>query len=934
MVNSAHIQKYLQRLQDKYQQWWKLYGLIDEEYEPFDFRVEVQTEEPAQEGALTQHSSEKKTILLPFPVLDGIDRYVAKEPVLIVGQPGSGKSTALVRFLLKSVEQARQDSLAPIPVLIELRRYKTQVGTLMLIQDSLKRLGLKDADIEELRVAERPFLLLLDGLNELPSKQALTDLRNFREDCSDLGISMVVTTRALDGDNLGIKRQLEIKSLTPSEIQRFLQTCLPQESKQRFQELSDRLRELGQTPLMLWMLYVVLKEPQGQIPNSRGELFRRFIQVYERKREEKIYLDEDNKLDGETRRWWTRLLKPLAFEMMRSGKSGEPTDFCLEILKRDAETICKDFLKAQAVNNYSDLAIRCLDALVRHHLIQLDLENREIKFCHQLLQEYYAAEWLLERLPELSDEQLKYYFLNYLKWTEAIGLMLGLIGENDFGRCGKEQAIRVVKLALGIDSPPAVDLMLGARLAGEVQHEFQAKTTRLISNLKTQQFPKVTYLGNTRSEYAVCDIKEFLANENLEIRKNAVKALGQISTQYSVEVLDITFNDKESVVREATAVALGKIGNERATQLLTQKIKDESDDKVRGNIADALGEIGSELAGFVLKKWKNQEDESAYTTIRIEVALCKIFGDIEKPELFKKIIPNEPLFEPDSLKNITEEDALDSLTEELKHETWTVRRKAVIRLSERKEEQKAFLALLQTVNDVEKIVRRESVYALRDTINPTAIPALLKALKDECPLVRRSAAFTLGNIRNQEAVYGLSQALQDSDRSVVVNSINALEKIGGEKAALVLIREFNKGDPRTCEKCLRAIGEIGHTIATPDLLRVLSDSKHPASSLVGMNFFQVLGKVADEKLLPDFLCWQAQAIESRNIEIFAKAIAAIQNCCQFYNYEIAQSDPPPAVKQASGVGNQEQTINIGSVGILNTGHVTIHGDQIGDTSNG
>jgi predicted NACHT family NTPase len=61
----------------------------------------------------------------------------------------------------------------------------------------------------------------------------------------------------------------------------------------------------------------------------------------------------------------------------------------------------------------------CLDDLLKYHLLQIRSEN-EIEFCHQLFQEYYAAEWLLQRLLNLTDEQLKYYFLNYLKWTEAI----------------------------------------------------------------------------------------------------------------------------------------------------------------------------------------------------------------------------------------------------------------------------------------------------------------------------------------------------------------------------------------------------------------------------------------------------------------------------------------------------------------------------------
>ena len=526
MGNSAVIENYLNRLLRKYQQWWKFYWLIDQEYEQFDFGVEVQTEEAIQEGIPTQRGSEKKTI--SFSVLDGIDLYARKEPVLLVGQPGSGKSTALMRFLLKAVEQAFQDPQAPIPVLIELRRCTIQSGGILtLIQETLERLGLESADIKKLRFGNRPFLLLLDGLNELPSRQALTELNNFRENCADLGIPIVVTTRALDADSLGIARKLEIKPLSPPEIQRFFQACLPFESKQRLQELSDRLRELGRTPLMLWMLYVVLKEPQGEIPDSRGELFRRFIQIYERKREEKIYLDEDSKLDGETRRWWTRLLKPLAYEIMRSGKSGEPTDFRLDISKQDAETICKDFLKAEEVNNYPDLAIRCLDALIRHHLIQLDPEKQEIEFCHQLIQEYYAAEWLLDRLPKLTDEQLKYYFLNYLKWTEAIGLMMG------FPETTEKQALAIVELALD-----KVDLRLGARLAGEVKPPLQEQTVTLIRTQKVPELLKVHLLGATRSVYAIPDLVHALQqHENLVLSTDAAIMLRDLGSPLLVDEL-------------------------------------------------------------------------------------------------------------------------------------------------------------------------------------------------------------------------------------------------------------------------------------------------------------------------------------------------------------------------------------------------------------
>ena len=93
-------------------------------------------------------------------------------------------------------------------------------------------------------------------------------------------------------------------------------------------------------------------------------------------------------------------------------------------------------------------------------------------------------------LPNLSDAKLKRDYLNLLKWTESLALMLGLVED-------ETQALQVVRLAL------EVDLMLGARLAGEVREEFQEKTVRLISGMDVPQNLKIELLGMTRSEFGI-----------------------------------------------------------------------------------------------------------------------------------------------------------------------------------------------------------------------------------------------------------------------------------------------------------------------------------------------------------------------------------------------------------------------------------------------
>lgn len=436
-----------------------------------------------QKVAEKQQDGQPEENVNPVPVLEGIRLFCAKHRhVLLVGRPGSGKSTALNQFLIAEATRSLENPALPIPVLVQL---KSDQPILELVRKALRRgkLRLDETAIEDL-LFEGKFLLLLDGINEVPRQDLQQALQDFREDSPD--VPMIFTTRDLaSGGYLGIEKQLEMQPLTPSQLREFVGRSFPEQSAEFLNQLSDRLKELGKTPLLLEMLCRVFDET-GKIPENLGLVFREFTQHYERNVKEGVRIESD-------RAWWKPVLQQLAWVMMQGEK---PTELRVAIREEEAVRAIAQFLNGK-VPYAEDFSRRCLRDLQKHHLIQAGTNLEELEFRHQLIQEYYAAEALLEQLPKLDDERLKREFLNYLKWTEPVALMLGLLKD-------EIQAVRLVRLAL------EVDLILGARLAGEVDLSFQQQTVMSVARLELDQELKIRLLCLTRSGFALHHLREFL----------------------------------------------------------------------------------------------------------------------------------------------------------------------------------------------------------------------------------------------------------------------------------------------------------------------------------------------------------------------------------------------------------------------------------------
>ncbi|MBW4441057.1 MAG: HEAT repeat domain-containing protein [Plectolyngbya sp. WJT66-NPBG17] len=545
---SSQFQPYLESIRAAYAKWWERYTFTDatgkqrqakEESPFFDFGLMVQT--------VKREEREREEKIERFSVLEGLRKY-ADQQVLLVGRPGSGKSTALARLMLEEATNPQ----ARIPVLVELRYWQGSIDK--LIHDSFIR---HDLSVEQVAEALKRALILFDGVNELPSEEARSQLSAFRRNHPKL--PMIFTTRDLSlGGDLGIEKKLEMQPLTEAQMREFVRSyLLSEQAEKMLGQLSDRLREFGQTPLLLWMLCEVIQQsPDSTLPRNLGEIFKVFTEAYEQssvRKHEVAALKGDVKPLSD-RRVWKKALKALAWLMMQ----GEtPVDFRVVIDRDEAER------ELSRVFPNEQFSIRdILDDLLKYHLLQ-NRSADQIEFRHQMIQEYYAAESLLERLPELSDEVgskvLKQDYLNYLKWTEPVALMLALVKD-------KALAIRVVRSAL------EVDWLLGARLAGEVKQEFQRKTVVMVSELDAPEWLKVEILGKTRSEVAVPLLLQSLNCEDYGMRGRTAEILGKYGFKVAIPALMQALQDEDIYVTVRAASALRNLDSEAVLPQLMQAL--------------------------------------------------------------------------------------------------------------------------------------------------------------------------------------------------------------------------------------------------------------------------------------------------------------------------------------------------------------------------
>ena len=254
--------------------------------------------------------------------------FAAAERVLLVlGEPGAGKTTMLLQLVSHLLAAAESDDSCPMPAVFALSAYRDGRPLTDWLVDQLANNYETPRKLAAQWIDAGRFVPLLDGLDEVdPSLRPMCAeaINAFRQ--QHPGVALLVTARSRDYQTLATRLNMDkaivLQPLTPEQIDTYLSRRGPRLAGLRQSLAADpTLRELAQTPLMLSIMTLAYR----RMPEEGGEMGGRLLtstQLFDVYAERMArYRGKDMRFaPSDTITWLTWLAKQLTRE-------GKPTFF-------------------------------------------------------------------------------------------------------------------------------------------------------------------------------------------------------------------------------------------------------------------------------------------------------------------------------------------------------------------------------------------------------------------------------------------------------------------------------------------------------------------------------------------------------------------------------------------------------------------------------
>lgn len=718
--------------------------------------------------------------------------------MVILGGPGTGKTTLLRHLMWEAARQAQVDAAAPLPIFIALPDLaRSQQPLQAYLSTVVTQMGAPAPYAEHLwkAITEGQAFLCLDSLDEVAPAQRSAILEFINRDAPRYGGIWIIGSRFTEykGGQFGRDRftEWELQPLTPELRQDLAQRLLPLLSQmlQSGDTTEPPAPEVfvsalaghqqaaawGENPL-LFSLAAVVYVQEGKLPETRVALYQQVISAILKLREPDQH--------------WRQILEQMLAELALWVHQTKGRTFTI----KDLTTF---FLDQQKQPPTEGAAIA--ERIVRSGVLEV-VAHQIYGFRHQTFQEYLAAAALANALVGLQQAQqesaweLAWSKRTYSRWTEVLQLLVGHLAQE--GSKGVEIAQQWVRALLRQretqdGDPGDLGLMLALKSLSEVapgasiwrerngEELEEAVVTAWASELNEAVIskrnplewrlsalaPQLAHLSIPVIQRAIDELRPMLNDPTLRdlVTNISYGVFQPIAKSCSAEMLVIMLHDTAWEVRKAAMTGLRRLDLPTQVKLLEEALEDEAQE-VREEAANVFEKLRERAPRTLLEK-----------ALRDPVA--------------------------------------------------RVRREALSMLKKYGKEWPLKVLLQVALHDKDTSLRVEAMWSLKEMGERAPVAIFVRLLHDPNEEVRKVAASVLGDLGERAPVEPLLEALQDANKEVRLAAIWALGQLGKRAPIAALLEVLYNEDEEIHRRALWALEKLGERVPIEPVLAALHYQK-------------------------------------------------------------------------------------------------------------
>lgn len=364
---------------------------------------------------------------------DGLRIARDKQRLMVLGQPGVGKSTFLRKLGLEALKgQDGQLESQQIPVLIELKTLRSKDIILNnVIADEFRICGFPEPKLfTDSALDQGKLLILLDGLDEVPTHRTNTVIEKVEDFVSRYDRNRFVVSCRTAAYRSSFKRftDVTVADFDDEQIKQFIYQWFNSEldHEAKIAELYwDRLqrpenmaaKELAQTPLLLTFLCLVYDREQI-LPLNRYTLYENALDILLKEWSAQKRLDPQPIYEGFHPALEKVLLGKIAYDNFKK----DHLFFSKSSITGQIAVFLADTLGAPEYLDSEDV----LEAIEKQQGILVERAANTYSFSHLTLQEHLTAQHIVKN--QLIDDLVSEHLTNK-RWREVFLLAIGRMEE-------------------------------------------------------------------------------------------------------------------------------------------------------------------------------------------------------------------------------------------------------------------------------------------------------------------------------------------------------------------------------------------------------------------------------------------------------------------------------------------------------------------------